>query len=942
MKLTDHIFYRMILLLAGLYLPLLVSAGTSSYLKVYEIRCNDRVNPDVVDQPSLSWKISSERQGTVQQDWEVEIARSEDLLCQGKADVWRSGLRRGTQQWNVVPEGISWDEASVFFWRVRIRDERGNDSPWSQTGRFVTGLKNEQSWKAKWITTGGSADDALPYFRKVINAGREGATLVRALVFLCGLGCSELYLNGRQVDPERYLDPAQTNYEHYAFYTAFDITHLLREGENCLGVMTGNGWFAQNTGWQGAPFSYGVPMLRLQLVIDYSDGTRLVSGSDESWTWQNGPVVKSNIYLGECYDARKEIAGWSEPGSSCSGWKAAVEAGSGIPPLLKPQPIEPIRKKQVLKARKMWQGANGDWIFDFGQNTAGIPMLCARQPEGTRLLIRIAEEVNEKGEPDFRSLGWIHHGKIFTDEYVCRGGDTERWTPRFTYHGFRYAALSGYQGKPDSTVLSLVRVHTDLEMRGTFSCSDPQVNRLHELALNTVLSNLHGIPTDCPNREKCGWLGDTHAYVKMANMNLDMNNFWVKYLNDIRSGADIYEQKTLFHERYNNTFYFTEKARGIPYMIAPGKRLCGVASPDWGTALVQLPWWLYVYYGNKDVLTDFYDSMKQWTDYVSTLGKDTARTRKYGRNTQHIIWQGLGDWCPPEYGKDMKTPVEFTSTAFHYLDVWIMEQTAQVLGRKQDESFYAGEKALIAAEMQKCFYDDQKKTFGSQTANVMALDLGLVPAGDEQAVARGVTRDMEQNSEGFINCGIFGIGRIGSMLARYGQSDASWELYAGKGENSFSHMWDAAGATSLWEVLPVNEKTRLAAAEVSHSHPMQAGYDICFFEDMAGIRPDISGPGFKVIRFDPVFTRNLLRAEATFESAYGRVLSCWENQEDEFVWTIRIPVNSSGLVSLPQNSQIRINGAKINETEYPVISRTDGKMLCHFPSGNFRICIKNK
>lgn len=940
MKLTDHLFYRLGLLLAGLFVPLFVPAGTAGYLKVYEIRCNDRVNPEAVDQPRLSWKISSEHQGTVQQAWEVEIAGREDLLRQGKADTWRSGRRAGTQQLNVAPEGVSWKEATVYFWRVRIWDERGKCSPWSETGRFVIGLKDEQSWKAKWITSDTSPGEALPYFRKVINADRHGAVPVRGLIFLCGLGCSELYLNGEQVDPDRYLDPAQTNYEQYAFYSTFDVTRLLRKGENCLGVMTGNGWFAQDSGWKGAPFAYGRPMFRLQLVIDYSDGTRIVSGSDESWTWKSGPVVRSNIYLGECYDARKEIAGWCKSGTPCSDWKKAVEAQTGIPPQLKPQPIEPIRKKQVLKAEKMWQTPEGDWIFDFGQNTAGIPMLQVRQPEGTRLLIRIAEEITENGEPDFATLGWIHHGKIFTDEYFCKGGDTERWTPRFTYHGFRYASLSGYQGKPDLSVLSLVTVHTDLETGGDFQCSDPQINRLHQLAMNTVLSNLHGIPTDCPNREKCGWLGDTHAYVKMANLNLQMNNFWTKYLEDIRSGAAAYEKKTLFHERYNNTFYFTEKPSGIPYMIAPGKRLCGVASPDWGTALVQLPWWLYIYYGNRDVLTDFYPDMKRWTDYVSTLGKDTARTNKYSCDTQYIIWQGLGDWCPPEYEKSLKTPVEFTSTAFHYLDVCIMEQAAHVLGKKTDELFYAGEKALIAAEVRKYLYDAQKKTFGSQTADVMALDFGLVPAGDEQAVAKAVVSNMEQDSEGFINCGIFGISRIGSMLAQNGEREAAWHLFTKKGENSFAYMWEAAGATSLWEVLPVNEKSRRAAAKVSHSHPMQAGYDVCFFEDVAGIRPDVSGPGFKVIRFDPLFTDNLSYAEASIESSYGRVLSKWENGKDERNWMIRIPVNSSGIVSLPEDRQVTINGKKWDEKKYQIISRTGGKMLCSFPSGNFRICIK--
>ncbi|NCB09811.1 MAG: hypothetical protein EOM73_16835, partial [Bacteroidia bacterium] len=367
------------------------------------------------------------------------------------------------------------------------------------------------------------------------------------------------------------------------------------------------------------------------------------------------------------------------------------------------------------------------------------------------------------------TLGWVHHGKIFANIYTCKGGEREQWSPRFTYHGFRYAELSGFQGQPDLSTLSLVVVHSDLENTGFFECSEPQINRLHELAMRTVFSNIHGIPTDCPDREKCGWLGDSHAYVKMANVNLQMNNFWEKYLRDIRSGANPKEEKTLFHERYNTTFYFTEKPSGLPYMIAPGKRLCGVASPDWGTALVQLPWWLYVYYGNKAVLEDCYPDMKTWIDHVASLASNPGRTEKYNRETRYIVYQGLGDWCPPGGNERIDTPIEFTSTAFHYLDVCIVEQTAHLLGFNADAEKYASLKKAIAGEMVETMYNASEKTFGSQTADVMALDFGLVPEGDEEAVAQSVVRNMNEKHDGFMNCGIFGIGRIGSMLARYGQ-----------------------------------------------------------------------------------------------------------------------------------------------------------------------------
>jgi len=914
-------------------------APANKNLVLDDLRCCNMLSPEGVDSPLLSWKIKTTTEGISQKAWEAEIATTKELLIKGKADVWKSGNQESGEQFNIAPDVAKLTDATGYYWRVRILDNAGKLSEWSKPAYFSTGLK-DQSWKAKWITYTNAKNSATPYFRKVFNLGKQNVTPVKAMVYLCGLGCSELYVNGQIGDSTRFLDAAQTDYEQFALYSTFDVTHLLHKGENCFGVMLGKGWYTQDAGWGGSSFSYGNPLLRMQIIVLYSDGTRSVLGSDETWTWKGGPVVKTNIYLGESYDARRELKGWCEADTPCTDWKKAILATNNLPPRVVPQTMEPIRTKQLLKAVKMWQDTTGNWIFDFGINIAGIPRLNVKQPAGTHLTIRLAEEKKANGNLDFTSMGWIHHGKIFTDEYICKGEGNEQWSPRFAYHGFRYAELSGMKDKPDLSSMSLVVVHSDLAKSGTFECADPQINRLHELAMRTVLSNLHGIPTDCPNREKCGWLGDAHAYVKMANLNLQMNNFWLKYLEDIRSGASRAEKKTLFHERHNNTFYNTEKPAGLPYMIAPGKRLCGVASPDWGTAMVQLPWWLYVYYGNKKVLSDYYPGMKQWTEYVSSLARDTARTNKYNKKTKHIIYQGLGDWCPPEGNKAIDTPIEFTSTAFHYLDVCIMEQVAQILAKTADARMFAAEKTLIAEEMVANLYNARTKTFGSQTADAMALDFGLVPKGDEKAVADAMVSNMKEKYNGFMNCGIFGIGRIGSMLARNGNSQAAWDMFTKKGENSFAWMWSSANATSLWEILPTNSNSQKVGSKASLNHPMQAGYDVCFYEDIAGIRPDASGYGFKVIRFEPLFTGHLPWAKASIESPYGTVASSWIKEADKLTWQITIPANSSGLVALPKGKDITVNGITLDMKKYTPADSNREYTFYHFPSGNFDIHTK--
>jgi len=915
----------------------LITACQQGYRGAFadELQCDNMINPEGIDAPLLSWKIKSSQPGMFQTAWEIEIASNRKLLEKGAADIWKSGKQLSDNQFGIQP-ATNFAEGSSYFWRVRIWDNNDQTSRWSEPAGFSIGLLKEESWKAKWITYPNADNRPLPYFRKEF-VSEQGKNVEKALVYFCGLGAGELYVNGQPADQTRFLDPAQTNYEQYALYSTFDVTDLIKKGENTVGVMLGDGWFSQNDAWRGADFSYGDPMFRLQLKISYTDGTHMLVGSNEEWEWAEGPIHKSNIYLGETYDANHEIDNWNMSGSSSDGWEKALLATANTPPRLVPQMIPPIRKKETLSAERIWQDSRGKWIYDFGVNVAGVPLLKVKQPKGTKVTIRFAESIDSANSLDFQSTGWIHHGEIFKDQYICKGKGVEEWSPRFTYHGYRYAELSGLSGKPDLETLKLIVVHSDVSNTGQFACANEQINKLHELAIRTVKNNLHGIPTDCPIREKCGWLGDVHAYVKMANMNFQLENFWHKYLEDIRSGASKEEKNTLFHERYNNTFYFADKAAGIPYMIAPGKRLCGVASPDWGTVQVQLPWWIYVYYGNKQLLSDYYPQMKQWTLYVNSLAKDEERKKLYDMRTNSIVYQGLGDWCPPKYASENKTPVEFTSTAFHYLDTKIMREVAGILGKAEDEALFSRLKEEIATEMRAVFYDPENKTFGSQTADAMALDLGIVPEGDEDKVSRSIVENMNSHSEGFMNCGIFGISRIGSMLARHGNAEAAWQMFTKKGEHSFEWMWTAADATTLWESLPINEISREGALNASHNHPMQAGYDITFFEDIAGIAPDPSGFGFKVIRFEPLFCDYLPWAKAQIVTPYGVVSSNWEKTGGTLKWEISIPPNSSGLVIPPYSGKCTVNGEEIELCTFLKMEKKEDKNHYTFPSGNYQL-----
>ena len=323
-----------------------------SKAKVVDLKCRGLVTPEGIDEAVFSWKIESEENGFIQSAWEIEIASSREDLEDGNY-IWNSGKTVSEQQVNVRPDIAILERGPLYWWRLRIWDGKGQVTVWSEPSFFSLGL-NTSDWKAKWITSVWKKDSPMPYFRKVFDTGKAESKLQRAVVYFCGLGCGDLYLNGELVDKKRILDPAQTNYEQYALYSTFDITSGLVKGENCLGVILGEGWYGQNSVW-GPWAKYGDPLFRLQMEITYEDGSKEMIVSDESWLWTSGPVLKGNIYAGEVYDATKEIKGWSEVGTQLNGWKNAVVAEGVIPVNLFPQVMEPIRLKNEIRAIKKWK-----------------------------------------------------------------------------------------------------------------------------------------------------------------------------------------------------------------------------------------------------------------------------------------------------------------------------------------------------------------------------------------------------------------------------------------------------------------------------------------------------------------------------------------------------------------------------------------------------------
>ncbi|MGH8005584.1 MAG: family 78 glycoside hydrolase catalytic domain, partial [Candidatus Binatia bacterium] len=667
------------------------------------------------------------------------------------------------------------------------------------------------------------------------------------------------------------------------------------------GLQLGNCFFGQNLAFAVKWLAWGPPTVLAKIVIDYTDGTSEVIATDKNWRAETGPILFDNIYAGETYDAQRERPRWSAPGYNDATWQPAAEVKSPTA-RLQAQMIPPIRRIRELPVQRVIDAGNGRWLLDFGQNIAGWVRLRVKEKAGATVRLRLAEVLSpDEKHVDMATTGVGATGVEQQQIYISKGRGWETWEPRFAYHGFRFAEITGVSGRPDPKDFTAVHVRTAVETRGNFRCSDELLNRIYRTSLWTIENNLHGTAEDCPHREKCGWLGDAHSVAETTIYNFDMAQFWTKFVDDIATVLGRGEQ----------TAWGQKATPGIACNVAVGRRLCGEAQPDWGSAYVLLPWYLYTYYGDTDVFTRHYQHLKRWITYVGGLTEN------------HIVTRGYGDWYPPGGNTNMKCPVPLTSTAYYYGTLRIMEQIAGLLGKVDDTAAFARQATVVKAAFLKRFFDPVTRSYGSQTANAVALRFGLFPDGQDEDVARALAREVSERHQGHAFVGIHGGRPLYSTLSDYGFDNVAFAAMRKKDWPSFAFLFEH-GFTTWPEVFHQFTRSKPKGAD-SLNHLMQSGFAVWFHESVGGIRP--AAPGFKQIELTPHGIDQLAWAETDYNSPYGLIRSHWRRRGKAFTWKISVPANTTATVKVPAR-----NADTVTESNQPA-GRARGVKFLRFENG---------
>ncbi|MBD5781611.1 family 78 glycoside hydrolase catalytic domain [Pelagicoccus sp. NFK12] len=922
--------YRLLSLLASLLL-----VAQSYAASVVNLTCEYKRDPLGIDEtsPRLSWQIESQEHAVQQTAYRILVSTTPEGIKSRQADLWDSGKVESNQSLHLRYAGLPLSSRQTCYWSVQFWDQNNRKSEWSTIGSWEIGLPSQSDWDgANWIQMEGDNRSSpltkrslktkfineakevqsypSPLFRKTFTV-RPG--IKRARAYLCGLGYSEMQINGIPCS-DAVLDPANVTYDRRALYVTHDITAALHPGENVATVQLGSGFYGQNHAFNAPGLNYGRPGLIAKILVDYADGSTQTINSDSSWKASSGPILYDNVYGGESYDARLEMDGWQLPGFDDSSWSHATRC-EALAPKLQAQMIDPIRRIKSLAPVSIIRGHDGKWIFDLGQNIAGWAKIRVQEPAGTQLTLRYSEILtDDRRELDMITTGVHATGLEQMDIYICKGDGIETWEPRFTYHGFRYIEIEGLSSPPDSDTLQGVFVRTAVARRGYFLSSDEVLNRIYDASMWTIEDNLHSILEDCPHREKCAWLGDTHAVGETAIFNYDMAQFWTKFADDIETNLG----------RGGVTYWGQKATPGIPTNVATGRRVCQEARPDWGSAYILLPWYQYLYYGDTDVFTRHYPHLKRWIQYVESLTENG------------IVIRGYGDWCPPGGNKHMECPVELSSTAFYYGTLRVMQRFAEYLGKQDDVEQFKELARRTKDAFNKTYFDESIGGYGSQTANAISLRFELFPERQRERVSNSLVHDVTANHLGHVAVGIHGGRPIYSLLSESGSSDAAIAALKKPTWPSYSYAL-SQGLTTWPEIFDEFPRGRSTSGR-SLNHPMQSGFAAWFHESLGGIRP--GAPGFKVVHLKPYGFDQLDWVKTSHDSPYGTIKSEWSKNGERFQWEVSIPANTTARISIPSKAAdlITMGGNALLEcSDVKLEGICDGYATFTLDSGSYSI-----
>lgn len=874
-------------------------------LKITDLKTEHSTSPLGVEVlPVFSWNVQTDTRGWFQEAYQILVSDSRQALEAGAQILWNSGRVSSGEMTSIPYDGKALKSGRTYYWKVRVWG-KGEETPcaYSAVHFWTTGLLSPSDWKAKWI---GEENDLEGHiFRKTFEAKKP---LKSATAYVSGLGHFELYVNGKRAG-DAVLEPGWTNYNKSCFYCVYDVTGALQGGKNALGVFLGDGMFNLPTTGRYVYFerSYGKMKLLLQLHLEYADGTSEYITTDESWSMAQSPLTFSQMYGGEDFDARLEPDGWMLPDFvQDERWKPVlmVEAPKGR---LTAQKNPPVKVMERLLPVSVVQTGDGVYLYDFGQNFSGWAKirLSAKNAAGQAVDMVPGEVLARDMKPDQRVTG-----RGYRWRYILNDKAEQVWHPRFTYTGFRYVQVTGAvprelaganETRPVVEALEGEYLYCDVETAGEFSCSNTLFNQIHTIILNAMKSNMKSVLTDCPHRERLGWLEQTHLIGPALLYNFDLQTLYAKI------------QQDMLEAQYENGH--------IPD-IAPEYILFGYHagfrdSPEWGCASVINPWWLYKKYGDASVLRRYYPMMKAYLDYLTS-------------KTHHaILHHGLGDWLDigPNTPHSQNTPVPVIATSVYYQSLQILCRAAELLDKAEDVKKYSALAAEVKREFNLQFFDDQTFRYatGSQAAQAMALVVGLAQEEYLPQILDYLVRDIEKRGYA-TTAGDIGHPYVLAALTRFGRSDVINAMFNDTEKPGYGYQV-RCGATTLAEEW---DGPNPEHPHASQNHFMLGSGEEWFYAGLAGIGGVRTQSSAAVIELSPYFAKGVDWVRAWHRHPYGRVVSEWQRNPDGIQLTVEIPPNTAGI--------LRVRGGandfeKIFGVEKVLLSPEETEI--HFVSGRY-------